>query len=394
MTMQRRDFLRLNSRAAASLTLGLPLLGCTHVHRVKNNRDHASLRAAISMFERKVPGWLRDEKVPGLSIAIVEDAKIAWRRGFGVKDASQPQPVDTQTMFEAASMSKPVFAYLVLKLCEQGVMNLDTPLTLYTPERFVPDDPRLDLITARHVLSHTTGLPNWRSQEDPLRINFAPGEHWMYSGEGYFYLQSVVTRLIGHARPGECGTFEEKLNVCPTDFADVMTQRLLQPFGMNSSAYMWDDRCARRMARPHDGEGKPLPNKKSTAAAVARYGSTGALLTTPTDYAKFLIEVIAPPGRDKFRLSKESAHEMVRPHIKLDGPYRSSWALGWKIFHTENRDLIFHGGDNDGFHCGAMANVERRCGFVVMTNGDNGSHIINKIVEEDAFHEFMGGRIG
>jgi len=90
--------------------------------------------------------------------------------------------VGSDTVFEAASTSKPVFAYAVMKLCERGLMDLGAPLTLYTAERFVPNDPRLDLITARRVLSHTTGLPNWRSADDPLVISFTPGERWSYSG--------------------------------------------------------------------------------------------------------------------------------------------------------------------------------------------------------------------
>ena len=87
-----------------------------------------------------------------------------------------------------------------MKLCEKGVMDLDTPLTKYTSERFLEGDPRLDLITARHVLSHTSGFQNWRSEKEPLKIHFKPGEKWSYSGEGYSYLQSVVTHLIGLKR--------------------------------------------------------------------------------------------------------------------------------------------------------------------------------------------------
>jgi CubicO group peptidase (beta-lactamase class C family) len=93
-------------------------------------------------------------------------------------------------------MSKPVFAYAVMKLCEQRVLTLDTPLSRYTPYRFV-DDPRIGLVTARHVLSHRSGLQNWRSGEKPLGFDFTPGEKWQYSGKGYFYLQSVITRLTG-----------------------------------------------------------------------------------------------------------------------------------------------------------------------------------------------------
>ena len=104
-------------------------------------------------------------------------------------------PVDSNTVFEFASVSKTVFAYVVMKACEKGILDLDTPLTKYTSDRYLVGDPRLDLITPRHVLSHTTGFQNWRSKTDPLRIQFTPGAHRGYSGEGYWYLQSVLTHL-------------------------------------------------------------------------------------------------------------------------------------------------------------------------------------------------------
>lgn len=104
-------------------------------------------------------------------------------------------------MFEAASTSKPVFAYAVVKLFEKIVMNFDMPLTKYTSERFLVGDPRFDLITARHVLSHTSGFQNFRSSEKPLKIQFTPAKEWSYSGEGYYYLQPVVTHLKGKVNP-------------------------------------------------------------------------------------------------------------------------------------------------------------------------------------------------
>jgi len=101
---------------------------------------------------------MEETRVPGISIAIVKNVKVAWRRGFGVKDRVSKTPVDEGTMFEAASMSKPVFAYAVMKLCERSVIDLDTPLTKYASARFLQGDPRLDLIAASHVLSHTSGF--------------------------------------------------------------------------------------------------------------------------------------------------------------------------------------------------------------------------------------------
>ena len=323
-------------------------------------------------LEQQIPEWLKQVSVPGLGIAVVQNASLAWSRTFGRRDASLSTAVDDGSMFEAASMSKPVFAYVVMKLCESGIMNLDTPLTRYASSPFLQGDSRLDLMTARHVLSHTGGFQNWRSEKTPLAIHFTPGSKYMYSGEGYNYLQTVVTRLLGQP------------------FEVFMTARLFKPFGMTSSRYVWSDEVSRRMARPHDSAGTPIDPAKSTEEAVARYGSAGALLTTPIDYAKFLIEVIDPKPPDAARLKPESVREMLRPHVKLEGgEHPSSWALGWQVFHNPGRDFIYHGGDNRGFHCAAVGSVGGRSGFVAMTNGDSGPSVLRNILTMEPMQAFL-----
>ena len=391
--MRRREFLVESGRAALSFSL-LPLVRHPQRNRqpISAEREETRLwETLIKDLERQIPKWMQETRVPGLSIAIIKDAKLGWRRGFGVKDNASKESVNNNTMFEAASQSKPVFAYVVMKLCEKGVMNLDTPLTKYTSERFLEGDPRLDLITARHVLSHTSGFPNWRSEKQPLKIHFTPGEKFLYSGEGYSYLQSVVTHLTGHVNLKDCARYEDGLKVCATDIEAYIKANLFVPFQMASSGYVWKNTLARRMARPHDQSGKPIDNKKSTLASVARYGSAGALLTTPTDYAKFVIEVIDPKQGDAFRLNRDSVKEMLRPHVKIEGgKYPASWALGWQIFHNKNRDFIYHGGDSDGFHCCAVASVEGKSGFVVMTNGENGPGILKNLIMWNLMQEFLG----
>lgn len=319
--------------------------------------------------------------VPGLSIAIVRNAKLSWRRGFGVMDNGSKAPVANDTVFEVASMSKPVFAYAVMKLCEQGVMDLDTPLTHYTSERFLEGDPRLDLITARHVLSHTSGFQNWRSKNEPLKIHFTPGERHLYSGEGYNYLQSVVTHLTGRSSQKDCATYEAGLRVCATDIDSYLKTNLLVPLGMGASGYVWTDRYVQLAARPHDMNGRPLSKTKPTATDAARYAAAGGLHTTPTDYAKFMVEIIAPRKPDVWRLRKASLDEMVRPQTKVEDhdDYSILWALGWRIAHTKDGDLINHGGDNQGFHSFAEASIKRKSAFVILTNGDNGADLIKKL---------------
>jgi CubicO group peptidase (beta-lactamase class C family) len=353
--IRRREFLVQSSRAALSFPL-LPLVaGAQGNHSVP-------WETLVADLEKQIPRLMEEAMVPGLSIALIQDAKLRWRRGFGVKDTASKKPVDNDTVFEAASMSKPVFAYAVMKLCEKGVINLDTPLTKYTSERFLEGDPRLELITARHVLSHTSGFQNWRSEEKPLKIHFTPGEKWLYSGEGYSYLQSVVAHVTG--QPIE----------------PFMKANLFAPFGMASSGYVWNDMFEKRLARPHDKKGKPFDNKKSTATDAARYGSSGALLTTPTDYAKFLIEVIDPKASDAFRLTKKRLEEMLHPQVKVDDKYSSSWALGWQVQYSEKRNVIMHGGDNEGFHAFSAASVDGKSGYVMMTNGENGAGVLKKLM--------------
>ncbi len=379
--MRRRDFLVGSSRAALGFCL-LPVAAPARGNQKSAElKDGTAWRTLIAELEKQIPKLMEEVMVPGLSIAIIKDAKLRWRRGFGVKDSASKKPVDNDTVFEAASMSKPVFAYAVMKLCEKGIMDLDTPLTKYTSELFVEGDPRLELITARQVLSHTSGFQNWRSEKEPLKIHFTPGEKYLYSGEGYSYLQSVVTHLTGQVNLKACATYGAGLEVCATDIDPHMKRNLFVPFGMASSGYVWNDMFEKRMARPHDEKGKPFDNQKGTATSVARYGSSGALLTTPADYAKFVIEIIDPKESDAFRLKKDSLEEMLRPQVKVveNDEYSISWALGWRLAHTKNDDVINHGGDNKGFHCFSEASVERKSGFVIMTNGENGAELLKKL---------------
>jgi hypothetical protein len=147
-------------------------------------------QSTILQLERDVPELMKKSNVPGVSIALIQRGKTIWVHGFGVKKAGTSQPVTGETVFEAASLSKPVFAYGVLKLVDQGKLGLDVPLTTYLPKPYIPGDQRLAKITARIVLSHRTGFPNWRDG-DSLPLYFTPGERFSYSGEGYIYLQRV-----------------------------------------------------------------------------------------------------------------------------------------------------------------------------------------------------------
>jgi CubicO group peptidase (beta-lactamase class C family) len=377
--MRRRDFLQTGIPAGlGSLLLLRPGRGWTAETIARVPADRSFNDAVIAKIERRMPGLMRETKVPGAAIAVVSNGRIAWQRAFGTKDAASREPVDENTVFESASVSKTVFAYLALKLCERGTLELDTPLTRYTKKRFFDGDPRLDRVTARHALAHTTGFPDWRSGSPPLAFNSDPGARFHYSGEGYYYLQSVVTEVAGRTFSSPCGRYEAGFEVCATDFDEFMRRSLLGPLGMNTSGYVWCEHFERHAARPHDIRGQPLARKKPNAADVARYGAAGELRTTVGEYAKFLLAVLSPPAGDSF-LGAELRNEMLRPQVKLDPAEKidgaDSWALGWAVQERPTGHVILHSGGQSGFRSLTMASVERKSGFVIFTNSDNGGHV-------------------
>lgn len=321
----------------------------------------------IVRLERDIPELMKKGGVPGLAIALIRGGKTSWVRGFGVKETKTRQPVTEGTVFEAASLSKPVFAYGVLKLVEQGKLGLDVPLTTYLPKPYIQGDDRLKRVTARIVLSHRTGFPNWRGDGDSLTIYFTPGEWFSYSGEAYVYLQGVVEQITGKA-----------LNA-------YMTQAVLMPLGMTSSSYVWRSDFDERTATGRNAEGEPVPLWKPKEA-----GAASTLNTTVKDYALFVEAVLNGKG-----LKSATLREMETPQIALDPkcsncterePKELSrnlfWGLGWGIQHTEKDDALWHWGDNGAFKGFVMASPKTKAGAVMFANSENGLGIAKPIIEE------------
>jgi CubicO group peptidase (beta-lactamase class C family) len=326
----------------------------------------ATTEEISSRLDRLVPRLLVEGDVPGLSLAVVRDGRVLWHRAYGQRDASTNAPIDDETVFEAASLSKPVFAYAVLKLVDAGVVDLDTPVVKYLPGDYV-DDPRFRAITPRRVLSHTTGFPNWRSGSN-LTIHFAPGERFSYSGEGFVYLQKAVERTTGQ-------TLEA-----------LMKRLVFGPLGMKTSSYSWEDRFEGCKATGHDAVGGPKPPRRPAEAS-----SASTLHTTTLDYARFLIAIL--DGED---LRRETFDEMFRPQVRVDEGCSNcvakkptgrlsrelAWGLGWGLQNTEDDKSIWHWGDNgSGFQCYVVGYPQERLGVVVFTNGLGGHGIIPDVVE-------------
>ena len=330
------------------------------------SKPDAATEKLIARLEKRIPELMNQGDVPGLSVALIKDSKTVWSRGFGIKNAETKEPVDDNTMFEAASLSKPVFAYAVLKMVEKGPLDLDVPLSKYLPA-YIENDERLNLITARRVLSHTTGFPNWRPRGKPLAIHFTPGEKFSYSGEGFVYLQKVVERLTG-----------EPLN-------EVIRKSVFEPLGMHNSTFIWQDTIDAQMSKGHNQANASVERNRGTQANAA-----ASLRTTAIDYARFVTAIMNGAG-----LKEETARLMLTPQVKVDAGCTNcidrkpskpsealSWGLGWGLQSTGQGDAFWHWGDNGDFKCFVVASRKQKTGIVVFTNSANGLGIIPEIVGE------------
>jgi CubicO group peptidase (beta-lactamase class C family) len=316
-----------------------------------------STASAIERLEKDIPDLMQKADVPGMSAALIRNGKLVWTHSFGVKNAETSEPVTNDTIFEAASLSKVVAAYGVLKLVDEGKLDLDIPLNKYLGNNYdVGDDSRLDLITARRVLSHTSGFPNWRPDgSKTLPINFTPGEKFSYSGEGFVYLSRVVEKITN------------------MKFEDYMQKAVLQPLRMTSSSFQWRDEYDKRAVHRHNALGKKsFRNEGKEANAAA------SLRTTPNDYAQFVIALLNGKG-----LKKKTWNEMLTPQIKVNEKYpQLSWGLGVGLEAMEEGKYFWHWGDQGDSKCFVAALAKPKNAVVFFTNSRNGLSFAQEVLED------------
>jgi CubicO group peptidase (beta-lactamase class C family) len=330
-------------------------------------QNNAKLVEITGRLERDVSQLMKEADVAGLSIALVRDGELVWHHGFGVMNSGTKEPVTDNTVFEAASLSKPVFAYAVMKLVDAGKFDLDKPLNQYLPGDYdVGPDVRLSQITARRVLSHTTGFPNWRA-EAALKIFFTPGEKFSYSGEGFVYLSKIIEHITG-----------EKFN-------DFMKRTVFDPIGMTSSSYVWQSGYDMQKVGRHNSVGEPTPQNKPDKANAA-----ASLHTTAQDYGRFIAAILKGTG-----LKKETVRQMLTPQIKVDEAGANmtarpannlspsvSWGLGVGLQSTPDGISFWHWGDNGDSKAYFVAFQQQKIGIVVFANSANGLSFMPELVDE------------
>ena len=324
-------------------------------------------------LEKTINQQVARESVPSLSFALIHRNNVVFSHQAGVLKANENTPVTDQTIYEVASLSKPVFATAVLRLAEQGLLDLDKPLYQYLPfDALEKTDKSYRAVTARMVLSHTSGFPNWRWFDKPpasasitrgdMYMKATPGE-FTYSGEAFHYLARVVMKLTNS---------DEKT------LEKVLTE--LVPINDNNDIFwIWDDALAQRKAFGHK-KGVPtdrewpmsFPDDKSD-----RIGVAGRLHTNAETYAHFLSALYSKQYINSWSLMEMFTVQSAVPPDSYD--YRNNhligWGLGIALGASEFGSRHVHGGNNGDFQSGFTVYRFGELGFVFVTNGDDGERL-------------------
>lgn len=333
--------------------------------------------AAVDAFLREK---MKALGIPGLSVAFINNGEIIHHAELGVADVARGSPVDSNSIFEAASLSKPVFAFFAMRMVEKGVIDLDRPLHFYLPDPDMEIDQRYKNVTARMVLDHTTGFPNWRwfDRADPalkvkpgdFYMKFAPGTGFYYSGEAYNYL----SRVIAHNAHLDMRALDE-----------LFQAEVARPLGMVHAVFTWNDFLYDHKVLGYK-EGRPdyaVWPAGNPADNSMTFNAAGGLHTNAVDYARFLIAVMEKKG-----LKPRSFDELLKQQVAVpaDAPAfvndgDTGWSLGFAIKQTPFGQVFEHGGNNGGFQAGFQFYKDKKLGYVFFANSDRGN-LVNKSLAE------------
>ena len=343
-------------------------------------------KISTASLDRKIRSLMKAANVQGLAIAVFNRNEPVYKKTFGYKRLDTKEPIKTSTNFYGASLSKAVFAVLVMKLVEEGVLDLDKPLQDYLPKpifEYTPtkkwhdnygelrNDSLYKKITARMCLDHTSGFANWRWDEpdQKLKVNFQPGLKYSYSGEGLVYLQVVLENMLDKS------------------LEELMKEKIFNSLGMNMSSYTWQPKFEKDYVIGHSTTGELYEKDKDNDAR-----SASTLETTLDDYTLFTKAVLK-----NSILKPSSTKEMFTPQIKLRsiqqfGPLRFrdssandaiqlSYGLGWVLLQSPYGTGAFKEGHGDGFQHYSIIFPKQGTGIILMSNSDNAESIFKELLE-------------
>lgn len=317
--------------------------------------------------------------VTALSVAVVQGSQVVFQQTLGILDEKTKKPVNEQTVFRTASLSKPVFAFLVMKLVDEGLLDVDRPLYQYLkrPLHEYPDytdlkgDARYKLLTARILLSHQSGFPNWRRSSRPRRLDFKfdPGTMFKYSGEGYKLMQFILEEMT------------EK------NLSSLAKEKVFHPQGMTTSSFLWERRFDNNFSVDSSAGLRRFLEKTKTIPNAAY-----SLLTNTTDYAQFLLgimnggdlssETLAMMLEPQVKITSDSLHAPQGTDPKIHETIHLAWSMGWGRFRCPQGDVIFHVGFEEGCDNYAVVFLDRKIGIIIQSTLTGNKSVTPLIVKE------------
>ena len=307
-------------------------------------------------LDKKIVRLQKEFNIPNVGVGIIKNGEITGMKVYGKLKNGKPAPINM--LFGVASISKAVFATLVMKLVKEGKWDLDEPLYKYHIDPDIVDNPFHKKLTARIILSHQSGFSNWRryTPSRKLTFNFEPGNGYQYSGEGFYYLQRAI---------------EKKFNKSLDELAE---EKIFSPIGMKDSRYGWDGKKdLERFSRWFDTDGNEYEDESYSTEA----NSASSLLTTVEDLSKFGIEVL-----NKKRLGENLYKEMISKQRRISPNLEQG--IGWRVINglKNNEYAIQHGGNHRGVSAMLVLLPNSKSGVVVITNSFNGFMLVNEVVRE------------
>lgn len=330
--------------------------------------DYNGVTVLSDSIDRFMNSKMDELKIPGASLAMICNGKVVYHQTYGYANIELESPVSKKSIFEGASISKSIFAFFVMTYVEEGKLDLDRPLFEYVEYPDISYDNRYKKITARMVMSHRSGLPNWRENEEDkkLKIKFEPGTDFEYSGEGYQFLALVLKEIEG-------GDW--------SDLENAFQNKIAKPLDMEHTVFIQNQYSRKNKVEPYDKNSKWIDWKNNYwyKKDDGIFVSASSIHTEPLDFSKWMITVMK-----KELLLESSYDELFKHHSKLntsDSGITYFYSLGFITGDNDYQNAYFHSGSNDGFTCWYFLDVEQDWGFVLFTNSEYGDVVGENLFE-------------
>lgn len=339
--------------------LGL-LLCIVATHAQSADRIDRSSDTAARRLDTLVPALLAQKQVASVSIARIERRRLAFTAAYG--EARPGVAATPSTLYNIASMTKPISAEIVLRLATRGRISLDEPMSRFWVDPDLRDDPRRHLLTPRLSLSHRTGFPNWR--DGTLRFERDPGIAFGYSGEGFEYMARFVEKKTG------------------TGFETWAQRLVFDPIGMRETAYTRKRWFEGRMALPYDGTGHPLSPQIASRAIAS-----DDVYSTPRDYARFMRalmrrqSILPAFAAERARVQTDRRAELCPPPNDTGCAEEAGMGLGWESYRIHGRRYLMHTGMDAGTFTLGYFSPDTGNGTILFTNSSNGPQVVLPILD-------------